>query len=718
MTGRKIAVYGKGGIGKSTISSNLSAALSQKGVKVLQIGCDPKHDSTRLLTGSGMGGTVLDYLKNVRQDDRKLEDVVTVGYGGTLCVEAGGPEPGVGCAGRGIISAFDLLTDLGIDSLDYDMTIYDVLGDVVCGGFAVPIRNEYADTVYIVTSGEFMSIYAANNILRGVANYNPDRIGGIIFNSRGDDYETVRVETFARAVGLPIVARIPRSPMFLEAEQECKTIIERFPDSDLASSFRDLSNVVLKGDRYCARPLPEDDLERIVLGHERQSFVGRSQRLTVEKKEAPKIYSSRSVKGKDALQGCAFSGACSVAASIDGLAIIIHAPRNCAQFAFQLASSSVKRAYVSGRAAAQGYIEPDVVCTRMDEPSMIFGGTERLRSALDDMLSSGRRNIAVITGCAPGIIGDDTAGVIRSESEKYPDAKIVPIIEDGNLKGDHMQGMIDACIAITKGLSVPSQKKSDKINLVGMKPMATNVIENVESVRSILAPLGIGIGCCFMGDCSVSDVEHMSESKLSLLITVDQFAEMQKKFLIDSYGLAFSQEPIGTGIGSTERWLIEVGRAFGKESEASAAMADIRKQYLVRLEHVKGCFNGKRVCVVTMHMNVDWLLEILEDMGAVVTKAFVINRRDHTLDLDVKIRHPGISIVAMDQMATVRKKIEEASPDMIFNMYIDNLTDDSVKQFKIPLVPDLGPFGGLNEAERWMRSMKRPATEGWRKDVL
>jgi nitrogenase iron protein NifH len=143
----KIAVYGKGGIGKSTISANVSAALSEKGQRVLQIGCDPKYDSTRLLLGGKIPVTVLQYIKSVLPDARRPEDIVFRGYGDVACVEAGGPEPGVGCAGRGIITTFDLLDDLGIRSSLFDITLYDVLGDVVCGGFAVPIRKEYAGAV-------------------------------------------------------------------------------------------------------------------------------------------------------------------------------------------------------------------------------------------------------------------------------------------------------------------------------------------------------------------------------------------------------------------------------------------------------------------------------------------------------------------------------------------------------------------------------------------
>jgi len=234
---RRIAIYGKGGIGKSTISSNLAAALSDKGVKVMQIGCDPKHDSTRLLMAGNEQRTVLEYLRNTEEGKRRLNDIAGRGYKGCICVEAGGPEPGVGCAGRGIISAFDLLKDLGVDDIELDIVLYDVLGDVVCGGFAVPLRNDYADLVYIVTSGEFMSIYAANNILRGTANYNPDRIGGIIFNSRGDEEENERVKRFSDAVGIPVIAEFSRSKVFMEAEQTGMTVVEAFPDSEIAKKF-------------------------------------------------------------------------------------------------------------------------------------------------------------------------------------------------------------------------------------------------------------------------------------------------------------------------------------------------------------------------------------------------------------------------------------------------------------------------------------------------
>ncbi|MGX8715687.1 MAG: AAA family ATPase, partial [Lachnospiraceae bacterium] len=224
----EIAVYGKGGIGKSTISANLSAALALTGRKVMQIGCDPKHDSTRFLMHGKQIPTVLDYLKNADMQSLKLSDVLRRGILDIGCIEAGGPRPGVGCAGRGIISAFEFLDKYHAKEA-YDLILYDVLGDVVCGGFAVPVRRAYADAIFLVTSGEYMALYAANNILRGIRNFDGDiyqRVAGIVYNERRITDEDGRVARFARAVGLPILAKIPRSDAFARAEEKHVTMME------------------------------------------------------------------------------------------------------------------------------------------------------------------------------------------------------------------------------------------------------------------------------------------------------------------------------------------------------------------------------------------------------------------------------------------------------------------------------------------------------------
>ena len=211
--GKHIAIYGKGGIGKSTIVSNLAASYSPD-KKVLVIGCDPKADTTRTLVGQRIP-TILDILKEKKSAQE--EDVLFSGYGGVMCVESGGPEPGVGCAGRGVIVAMKLLENLEVLNQDPDVIIYDVLGDVVCGGFAVPLREDYADEVYIVTSGEYMALYAANNISKGIKKLKGN-LGGIICNCRGINREVEIVEEFARRIGTRVIGVIPRSELVQQSE--------------------------------------------------------------------------------------------------------------------------------------------------------------------------------------------------------------------------------------------------------------------------------------------------------------------------------------------------------------------------------------------------------------------------------------------------------------------------------------------------------------------
>lgn len=246
----KIAVYGKGGIGKSTVTSNLAAAFASLGKRVIQIGCDPKADSTINLLGGEPLKPVMNYMRERDADPESVEEISRVGFGGVLCIETGGPTPGLGCAGRGIIATFNLLEDLRLfETWKPDVVLYDVLGDVVCGGFAAPIREGYAEKVLIVTSGEKMALYAANNINSAVKNFEDRsyaKVFGVVLNHRNVENETEKVKAFADRVGLPIVGEIPRSDEIIRYEELGKTVIEGDPALPVSKCFFDLAQLLME----------------------------------------------------------------------------------------------------------------------------------------------------------------------------------------------------------------------------------------------------------------------------------------------------------------------------------------------------------------------------------------------------------------------------------------------------------------------------------------
>lgn len=267
---RQVAIYGKGGIGKSTTCQNTVAGLAQLGKKIMIVGCDPKADATRLILHSKAQTTVMDLIRERGTvDDLELNDVLKLGFGGVRCVESGGPEPGVGCAGRGVITAINFLEAEGAYSPDLDFVFYDVLGDVVCGGFAMPIRENKAQEIYIVCSGEMMAMYAANNISKGILKYAINgkvRLGGLICNSRNTDKEAELIEALASRLGTQMIHFVPRDNQVQRAELRRMTVIEYSPEHKQAEEYRTLARKIADNKLLTIpKPLQMEELEDLLM---------------------------------------------------------------------------------------------------------------------------------------------------------------------------------------------------------------------------------------------------------------------------------------------------------------------------------------------------------------------------------------------------------------------------------------------------------------------
>ena len=525
---KQIAVYGKGGIGKSTLSANISAALSLNNKRILQIGCDPKHDSTKLLMRGLSIPTVLDYIKTKSPLEYRKSDILFEGFGKIGCIEAGGPKPGVGCAGRGIITAFELLETLRIKD-NYDMIVYDVLGDVVCGGFAVPIRREYSDSIFIVTSGEYMSLYAANNILRGIQNYDESRprLLGILYNSRNVKNEDDRVYKFAEAVKLPVFARIPRDDIFARAEKANVTVLELTQNekNPVADIFKGIAKRICEGtEHFAANPLTDDELEALILSNEgaitkashsatsspkqeeEDTFscscetaepceactgISSGQEESTSDYDAP--YLSKNVIRDEPLHGCAFNGAMTMSSNLKDAVTLAHSPKSCTYLSIQTISSAGRRTLFERGNILPSSLIPNVLSTDMSETDMVFGGSENLLSKVKSILNSKSPPpaIVIVSSCPSGIIGDDIDDALSLSTER---TKIVTVKAEGNLTGDYLQGMLMAYTSLAKQIIDRNvEKRKRTVNIVFEKVVARNTEMNFQRLKAFLARMNISV---------------------------------------------------------------------------------------------------------------------------------------------------------------------------------------------------------------------------------
>lgn len=725
---KEIAIYGKGGIGKSTLSSNISAALSMAGKKVLQIGCDPKHDSTRLLMGGKRITTVLDYIKCVNPTGYKTEDILARGFRETGCIEAGGPTPGVGCAGRGIITAFELIDKLHIKE-QYDTIVYDVLGDVVCGGFAVPIRREYADTVFLVTSGEYMSIYAANNILRGIKNYDGQerRVAGILYNCRNVKNEDERIKAFSEAVGLPVFAKVPRNDIFALAEKKNVTVMEMTEGrNEIAEIFNDIAARILSGPQlYPAKPLSDEDLEEVILNGKTLPAVSKSgsEIRTASGEEDKKDYDgyqsgylSKNVLRDEPLHGCAFNGAMNMSIHIRDAVILAHSPKSCIYLSYQGVSSSGRRRLFERGVILPSSIVPNMVSTEMTEDDMVFGGTEKL---LDTVLKIKNRRprpkaVIVVSSCPAGIIGDD---IEKAKALSEPDFPVIILKADGNLTGDYLQGMLMTYTQLARQIIEPAAAVcQNTVNVIFEKVVSKNTESNFNTMSRYLSRMGVRVNCRFLCNTDFDSLKNFCSAPLNLLAYKDYTGIILEDFFKKEYGSKFYEDSFPVGFAETESWLKGVGKFFGKEREAEEITEQNRRIYRERIGNVRKSLAGKKLMVVTYNHDLDWILKTAMDAGMDIVKLCILN---NSQDEGFRSRLPETAAIEKEENYDRENRVRDLKkyrPDILLSNYETAADRQYCITDTIPMCPDVGFFSGLEMAERWAGLFNMNLEGEWQND--
>ncbi|MGI6217090.1 MAG: nitrogenase component 1 [Coriobacteriales bacterium] len=737
---KRIAVYGKGGIGKSTISANLSAALAEQGARVLQIGCDPKHDSTRLLLHGVQPVTALDYMRVTGPLDYRLSDILQTGYLGVGCIEAGGPKPGVGCAGRGIISTFEMLERFDLDSR-YDITIYDVLGDVVCGGFAVPIRREYADTILVVTSGEFMSIYAANNILRGIANYDTDgrkRVAGIVYNSRDVAGEDERVRKFAEAVDLPVFTQIPRSDAFARAERDNMTLMERGSDPEISELFRDMAKRLLGGcELHPAKPLEDDELERVVLGDPEADRMGRRGAGVAGEQAAdrgaspqyaasanlaesdapvdlsnPNRYLSKNVIRNEPLHGCAFNGALNTCIHVTDAIVLAHSPKSCTYISYQTIGSVGRRRLFERGSLLPVSLSPNLECTEMGSSEIVFGGMEKLESKIEELENLNPPAIIVISACPSGIIGDDIDSTSGLSTEK---TKVIPIRTDGNMSGDFLQGELMCYTRLARDLVDPNAPKVPRtVNVIAEKVCVTGTQQNFETIQEFLNRMDVRVNCRFIYDTTVEKIRNFCSAELTLPSYSDYTAKMVGDFFHDEFGCEIFDMGFPVGFDATCTWLRRLGKRFDRSEVAERIISEQQESYRRQIDELKPALEGKKLMVITFNSELDWILKTALDLGMEISKICAL---DYSQDIGFR-SNLGIDLpVELDYDPSNRASdLARISPDILLTNYASSVSEDVPVSDTIPMCPEVGFDSAITLARRWAKLMASNLKGDWQQD--
>lgn len=695
----KIAVYGKGGVGKSSISSNLSYILSKRGMKVLHVGCDPKHDSTRLLTGGVPQRTFMDSMM-----EHTDGDVIETGSNGIYCVECGGAEPGIGCAGKGMTAMFSYVEKN--TPADTDVRVCDVLGDVVCGGFSVPMRRRNVDGILLVLSEEFMSLYAANNILRGIRNLNgTDCVMGFVLNSRDPEDER-RVESFSEATGLRMLARISRSAAFSKAESAGRTVSELFPGSPAARELERLADAVcgfISGKDRCqgARPLSDRAMMQIAAGE------------PVTDTDPPKVRKACSFdaydrerhityKGEYVMPACTSHGAFELLSYVEDAAVILHGPRNCAfldEFAW--------RRYSRWTSFGRGRLLPcNVYSTGMDGRSVFTGDRGILEDTIKRAAADGFRYIFVVPTCTSETIGTDIRGV--AETVDAGGATVVAVPSDESFLTSKFGCFAGAVAALCQIIDFDVPVERGTVSFVGYGLGFLGRRENRETVDRVLSAVGLRRNVSFVEPATVAELSGAASSEF--LVQVHRYG------LNDRVAQAFTGREVRViesmgGMRGERRWVSAFSSMAGREADGKRFMEAEEEDYRKRLAHLLPRTRGKKALIYSRSdIDMDWHVDVLRDLGMEVLA--IAHWRNRFVDHDErKSEYPDIPRIEDVELCSLGREAGRLGADIIVS------ADRRAGRAGMPWVGlfsmFMGKEGALDWAERVARSFSIKPEESW-----
>jgi nitrogenase iron protein len=749
----QIGIYGKGGIGKSTITANLTAALGLLGKKVFQIGCDPKSDSTKLLLHGLKQEPMLEILKEKSISEIKIEDFMDIGFGDVFCTEAGGPKAGVGCAGRGIITMMEVLKLKGIFDLYLDYIFYDILGDVVCGGFSVPLRKGYADGIIIVTSGEFQSLYAANNICKGVRNLD-SRLIGVIGNSRNIENEKSLIEEFCKKINSELLAFIPNSKVFREAEVNRKTLLEYDHHHKISKIFYTLADKIIHRDFKLKKPASMSDEEfedlnykylgikksksrsngnhkrnksKLILklkqinSKDRENLnldLFNNQALSKKeefffKKPIDRII-SKSIKNRETLHGCSIAGAFQITSQIKDYITVMHSPSGCGYINNNSISSASLIEKIYGTVNTPS-LYTRLLLTNMEEKDVIFGGKQILQDCIKTAVGKyNQKKIFIITSCSSAIIGDSIEDII-SELKLDDDIEITVIDIQGVVGGDYFQGMLDAYKTIAEEYidkTVEADKENNYVNILNEKTMLGDTDYNFRTIEKLLSFFDIKVFCRFVRNTNIEQIKKLKQAQLTIPYDDGFISSNLAKYLKEKFKVRIFDEKLPVGFDETASWLEKISAYFNKQKYLGEVMDKYSFEYNEKVKSQKKVLAGKSIVVFAFNSNLNWMVKTFLDLDMDLKKICFLRSAENEetpLKYDVDIEYN------FDELKG-DKLIKNLKPDIVLAYIPPVEMVEGVHYDYMPFYPKLGFYSGLELSKKWIQMFATSFKEGWRNE--